>query len=115
MTVPKYRGTERKCLDAFTEGQSIESSVPVPGTVKSLRQSIYTVPDDNVHINAYVKIGHFLCGAASIAVRLLFECEFFFQPKIGGCGLYCSAAYIRRNTVFKEIYPSMCISSTQRA
>ena len=36
MTVPKYRGTEGKSLDAFTEGQSTESSVPVPGTVKSL-------------------------------------------------------------------------------
>ena len=58
-----------------------------------------SIPDNNVHIKAYVKIGHFLCGAASIAVRLLFECV-FFQPKIGGCGLYCSAAYIQRNTVY---------------
>ena len=41
MTVPKYRGTERKCLDAFTEGQSTESSVPVPGTVKSLHRTVF--------------------------------------------------------------------------
>ena len=31
-----YRSTEGKSLDAFFEGQSTESSVPVPGTVKSL-------------------------------------------------------------------------------
>ena len=43
-----------------------------------------SIPDDNVHINAYVKIGHFLCGAASIAVRLLFECEMFLKLKWEG-------------------------------
>ena len=55
------------------------------------------IPDDNVHINAYVKIGHFLCGAASIAVRLLFECEFFFNLKSGG------AASIAVRPTFGEI------------
>ena len=56
-----------------------------------------SIPDDNVHINAYVKIGHFLCGAASIAVRLLFECEIFFNLKSGG------AASIAVRPIFGEI------------
>ena len=55
-----------------------------------------SIPDDNVH-NAYVKIGHFLCGAASIAVRLLFECEIFFSLKSGG------AASIAVRPIFGEI------------